>query len=181
MNAEPPIPGSPGFPAFEEQLRERWYRRPALSVATVRSLWGEGKWPMIVRYRVLCLPGNGGREYTESHVTSTLADARRYAADLRRLGVGRGALSGRALRIRRSKLAPGHVLVRVHIRRFMRYYEPPQHAAVVALLYRPSGRVVAYYELGEKRHFDSLAGCLAYYRRDAAWLAEREAFHLAAG
>lgn len=136
---------------------------------------------MIVRYRVLCSPGMDGEAHSQAHVTSTLARARSYVASLRRLGVGQGALSGRALSIRRSKLAPGHVLVRAHIRRFMAYYEPPQGSAVVALLYRPSGRVVAYYEGGEKRHFESLVGCLAYYRRDAVWLGERDAFHLAAG
>lgn len=169
------------FEHFEQSLRARWYSQPALALDEVKARWGPGRWPSIIRYRVISRPGSDGRDHLVSHVGPSLADARRYAASLRALGVGRpGPLQYRDLHILRSKLGPSHVLVATRIPVLMRHHEPPHVVLMIGLLYSPSGRIKAYYQDGQQRRFESLRGCLAFYHRDVAWLARREAYHLRA-
>jgi hypothetical protein len=170
------------FEPFERALRARWYGQPARLAAEVRARWGDHPWPRIIRYRVLCRPGRDGRDHMVSYVGPTLAGARSYAASLRALGVGRpGAMEYYQLQLVRSKLGPSNVLIKTRIPVLMHNYEPPDVARMIGLFYRPSGRVTAHYEHGQVHRFASLRDCLAFYHRDADWLARREAFHLRAG
>ncbi len=179
MVAGAPIMSESRYSRAEQRLRERWYSQPALALAEVRRLWGPRPWPDLVRYRVICYPGDADRDYLVSHLTTSLADARRYVVSLRNLGVGRpGPMEHRTLHITRNKLLPGHILLRTNIPVLMKRWEPPDTSAMIALLYRPSGRVRACYEHGWGHRFESLRECLAFYHRDAAWLDGREAFHL---
>lgn len=164
---------------FEAELRARWLSKPSLSLSVARVVWGDHPWPELVRYRVISFPGDEHRPYIVAHVCHSLADARRYVAQLRRLGIARdGPYLRRDVRIRRSKLAPSHVLVKTRIPVLKQWYEPPMVVDMTALLLAPSGRVTAYYQSGDERRFSSLRRCLAFFHRDLRWLSRREALHL---
>src|SRR5262245_55769051 len=135
------------FEPFEQSLRARWYSQPALSLEKVQARWGTGPWPAIIRYRVLSYLGGAGGAYRVSDVSCSLAAARKYAASLRALGIGRhGPYPHAELRIRRTKLRPLHVLLKVRIPVLMPWYEPPHVVPLLGLLYAPSGRVKAFYQ-----------------------------------
>jgi hypothetical protein len=163
---------------LERTLRARWQSQPALTLAEARARWGDHPWPDLIRYRVISFPGDARRDHLVAHICHSLSEARRYVADLRKLGVGPQDPYRREIRILRAKLAPSHVIVKTSIPVLVRSYEPPHVIRLIALVCAPTGRVKACYANGRQRRFASLRDCLASYHRDVAWLARREAYHL---